>query len=214
MFDCCLNADNVRLTLKKTFEFIQQNQVSSNGDILETTVIVGLNLLKTQLSDKIEDRVSAENTVTGIISAVNDTNVIFITKSEFAGKSSEYTIEYSSIIEVITVSLAINFNLYRLYMSKLPPICKEDTQYTEMLELLETLLDEENQKEYIGFQLTFNSVQSRIILFSELEIVKNLIIISEIFVIPLTYIGGFALIPKCLNEATTVEAKKEGVLNV
>lgn len=214
MVDCnCIKAENTSLTLKKTFEFIQQYQVATDGEIFKTTIFLNINLLKVQSSDNINERVSADNTVRGIISYASDTNVIIIADSEVYGRFSEYTVEYSSIIEVISPSISVNYNLYKRYMNELPPIClRENDQYTEMLRLIEMSVEKYKKLGYEKLQIIFNGVKSRVIFFTELEFIKNLIVLDGIFILTLGYIGGFALIPTCEN--TEKEELKEGHLDV
>lgn len=210
MIECnCLKAENTNLTIRKTFEFIQQFQVSSSGSILSTTLTLNINLLETQVSGIIQDRVSATNTVTGFISAVTNTNVVIIAKSETADKFSEYVVEYSSIIQIASDSVVLNFDLYLNYMNSLPMICKnEKDQYSEMLRHIESFLNRNDLIGYQGIQLIFNSVKSRLISFGELTLVKNLIIVGDLYIIPLNYIGGFTLIPNCESEEIIKEEEK------
>lgn len=211
----CIKPNDVNLTLRKTFEFIQQHQLSNNGIILETTLFLALNLLKSQFSGEVADRVSASNTVTGIVTLVTNTNVVIIAKSSCENIYNEYTVEYSSIIEIDSPSVQIYYDEYVNFMNLLPEICiEEKNQYIEILNRQIKLLNNYEDTEYKGLKIIFNSVKSRLIFFSEFSVVKNLIIIANRFIIPLTYIGGYILIPNCgegKNLEGNIENKAEDV---
>lgn len=209
MNDCpCLRIDDVNISLKKTFEFIQQYQVYSTGEILKTIISVNINLLESQSSSNANTRVSASNLVIGIISAVTDTNVVVIAESDKEGKYSEYTINYSSIIQIGSTSIAINYSQYVRYMDTLPPLClTEANQYTEMVGLMETTMEKYRSSEKQPLQIIFNGVKGRIIYAYEVKLVKNLLTIDDLTIIPLSYIGGFAIIPSCEEKGV----KEDGI---
>lgn len=206
-FDVMPEATNY--SLKKTFKFIQGHPLDDKGNYLKTTIFLALNLLKTQVSGEVENRLSASHTVTGFITDVTDTNVVVLSDTKCNGIYDEYTIVYSSIIEVESLSVYYYFNEYIRYMNSNNFVDKDiNDQYIEMLNKEKEILGQIKEDEIEGIQIIFNGVKSRLIYLSELTIINNLFIISQIFIIPLTYIGGTVVIPKCDDKAL-VEVKME-----
>lgn len=214
----CSKSEKAFQSLRKTFEFIQQYQVNEKGDIFKTSIVININLIKSQYSNTDEDRVSAYNRVTGIISYVSDTAVIIIADGEFEGKYSEYTLEYSSIIEVDSPAVQSNYELYVKYIRALPSRCLvESDKYEEILRALKNVMKNHKDSGYKGINIIFNGLRSRLITFAEidyheLEIVGNLIVLGGIYILTPNYIGGLALIPNCESERSN-ELREEN-LNV
>lgn len=192
-----MKLENTAYYLRETFKFIQQYQVGDKGEVYETLLYIKLNLLENQGSWNNNERVSATNTVLGTISYVGDTYIIVLAKLSDELLYSEYTVNYSTIIEVINESINRNYNLYVSYMSKLPEICdSKEGKYLEIYENLKMAIKEWSGNDKFAMNIIFNGVKSRLIYFSEISFVKNLIILDKLFILPLNYIDGFIITPK------------------
>lgn len=197
----CINASNVNLYLKKTFEFIQANQISLTGYLLETVFTLKVSLKKSQFSGVDELRQSASNSVAGIISSVTDTNVVIIAKSPCENKYSEYTIEYSKIIFFNSGSVSSYTDEYLKMLDTLPRICyEEENQYSEMLISLKKALKENMDSQNLAIQIMFSGVKSRNFHINNVVVRGNLIILENFFVFPITFISGYVLVNTCATE--------------
>lgn len=218
IINSCIAPQNINSSLKKTFEFIQQNQVSSLGNLQATTLYLKLSLTATQGPLDKTPRQSAANTVTGIITVIEDTYVVLIASGNCPGKYTEYTVEYSKIIEIVCYSLGGNIKALKYELNHLPPLCYEpNNQYIKMLHELEIAINIVKADPTKALKLIFNGVNSRII-YNEIILIRNLLIVEEFFVFPITSITGFIILPVCQDTSFTTDNisinLKAGELNV
>lgn len=203
----CMDAMDTNLVFQKTFEFIQENQVLDNGYLSETTIELKFSLTNSQSPLSTTVRESATNTVKGFINIVGKTNVVVIAKSTCADRYDVYTIEYSQIIEVISDVIIRNFNDYLKSLEKTPRVCYEcENQYTDMLLNYKKLIKRYKNDDTQLVKVIFDGVNSRNTRVVDLTVVRNLIVIENAFVFPITVIGGYIIVPSCDVEETKVKA--------
>lgn len=218
----CIQAENVNITLMSVFEFIRKNQVTASGYLIETVVFLKLSLTEIQ-SPLSKERKSASNIVYGFVTSVTNTYVVLLARTNCEDIYSEYTIEYSKIIEVINGNFSNRYNQFVEYLDELPELCyEEDNQYLDMLVSLEEALIKYKDDKTKGIKIIFDGVNSRLTINNEVVIIKNFVLVENLFLFPITTIGGYIITPVCNNTeelstkelADNIHDEKGGVLNV
>lgn len=217
----CLNPDNVNKSLKNIFKFIVQNQVYYSGSLQETSVLLKISLTQVQ-SPTTSDRMAAENRVSGIVTEISDTYVVMLAKTACSDIYSEYTIEYNKIIYLYNIIFYTRYNEFKYYfLNKTPNLCFEkNNQYLDMLESLRLDLVKYNDTPK-DFKLIFSGVNSRVLLKKQVEILRNILLVEQYFIFPITSISGYVFSPNCsntnklaANEIDSNKSEKGGIFNV
>lgn len=195
-----VNQKEVNYSLRKTFEFIESHQLYPNGQILFTTLYLKLNLNQSQFPGNTDMRVDSSNTVTGFIGSVSSTNLSIYVVTDCEGIFTNYTVEFSKIIEVVSGSILVYFNEYLRYMEALPPLCEADEKKAkDLVEKIHGSMAPLMAAPQVLVRLIFNGVKSRAIYPSEITLVRNLVVIGEYIIIPYSFIGGYSLYLSCPN---------------
>lgn len=197
-------------SLRKTFEFIQSHQLYPNGQLLYTTLVLNINLNKTQISGEPFLRKDSTNSVTGYIGSIAGTNLTMYVPTKCSRIFTAYTVEFSNIIQVASSSVLVYYKEYLRYMESLHPLNEEAQIKAENI-LSKIRGEKESAQSAPEFlvRLIFHGVKSRAFLLSDLSLVRNLFIVSDYIILPLYVIGGYTFYASCINGNSLSEDLKE-----
>lgn len=189
---CCLSVTDIYTTLKTTFNFIKDNQVDINGNLNKVLIFLEISLLNNQGTLISDPRETAFNSIIGFISVVGDTSLKVISDSVCANKYEEYTIAYSDISNFYSSILSEFFYDYSEIMNKLPLICEScNNPYYNMLTSLNDAINLNLALDNKEIYVIYNGLSSLGYSPSSYTIIKNLIIINNSSIVPITNVNGF-----------------------
>lgn len=192
----CLNPSDVNITLKKTFEFIESHQLTG-GALTTTEVVMSTNLLANQFSSTTTPQEAATHKVIGEIFKVYDTYLIISSKNYYSSKPSFYFISFTRLLYLTSSVITNNFSEYIKFMCCLPKLCDSpDNADLVMINRITNTLTE-NADSNLYLQYIYDGIRSDNYSIKDYLFVKNLLTLDKFYIIPITSIDGYALIPIC-----------------
>lgn len=190
----CLKAGDITATIRESFRFIKEKEASSLEPPNNITILTGVWLQGDQSNYKNSRNVKIA-LITGIITKVCETYAE-LSYTNSSGDLIKTVVSYDGIIYFTHVVIYEYFEEYVAKISKFPPLCenKNDENY-KVLERLSKLLEGSDNKR--NFEFILGGVLTREFQATSIAIVRNLIILEEFFVIPITSISGFLQTGNC-----------------
>lgn len=192
----CTCASNVYGTLKSTFQFIKDHPKYYDNTPAGADIVLGVFLLENQ-TQQTNNFNFAVTYMYGVVKKVYDTFVILESNGP-EGEKLQVVILYKAILRVYHPSISENFAAYVNYVnSNNPPLCKaKNNENLDILRDLAIILGRNNPKQG-NFVFIYDGILTREFKPEEIAIVRNLIVLDEAFVVPVTSISGFSQIAVC-----------------
>lgn len=192
--DSCILPWDTNKTMKATFKFLKKYQDLDIGIDTNTRLYLGIASLNYLTLDNYKEREVVFNLISGKIAEILDSAVII--EGKFECGTSLFTVAYSDIENLQNDLLLKYKDEYVDYMNRLPHICKCDgNKYYDILKALRYDIYKNENDENLEFVLMYGGSFSRNYSLKYVEIVRNLIFISN-GVVPVTYTNGYFLAGK------------------
>lgn len=191
---CCLSSENTLPAIRETFKFIKEKETSPLVQPSNVTIITGIWITKDE-SNFMQTGEYTFATVTGIVKQVSSKYVV-LSYANLQGESILTTITYNSIITLNHPAIENYFEEYVTKINHLPFLCpnNKNENYALLRRLSDTLLRTNTST---NLKFIINGVLSRDFQNSSIAILRNLIVLEEFFLIPVTSLSGFLLNPQC-----------------
>lgn len=189
----CTYPDDVKVTLKASFQFIKDNPVVIDGKTQEVYITIDV-FLKENENEEENNFNYAITSLSGVVKEVYDSYAVLEAKRE-SGKSFDIKVIYEKIVYFGHITIRKNFESYVDYINKNAALCKDC--YSEgynLLVRLAKILGKNDPKER-NFIFILGKVLTREIEAKNISILRNLIVVEELFINPITSIQGFSQIP-------------------
>lgn len=194
----CISAGNTNSNLKETFTFIKNIQEANIDSDSPVYIYLKTSLQKSQFSSSLSPNSAATTVVFGTIIEVNDNYVTISTESNYTSTNGQAFISYNKISYIAFLDLKNYYSEYLQLISSTPPLCQEKpNQYLEMLKLLSSAISINSGSNKV-IQLIFNGIRSAQFSVNSFYVIKNLVMVSSFFIIPINSVSGFDLLPPCI----------------
>lgn len=188
----CLKAGNTEATIRETFKFIKEKQELSAEKTINVNIIMGIWIQESQ-TERVNNNVFTNTIISGVVTNVCESYAeLMYTNRD--GKLIKTVVAYDGMVYIFCGVINEYFEEYVARISMFPPLCKgkHDENYQVLKKLSQALEVEASLK---TFELLLDGVLAGGI--REIAIVRNLILINELFVIPVTSISGYVQAGKC-----------------
>lgn len=190
----CTRSEDVRKSIRASFQFIKDNPLIVNGKIACVNITLGVFLTKS--IDSTQN--GFQYGITDIVGAVKNVceSYVVLTSTNSSGEEFDIKVIYDEIVYFWHSTISENFESYANYINKVvPPLCKDlkSESYNILVRLAKSL--GRNIANERSFVFILAKVLTRVIKPLEIDIVRNLIVIDELFINPITSIQGFSQIP-------------------
>lgn len=189
----CLKVNNVNNVLKATFQFLKDNQQLEGGAVALTFIVLKI-FLTNNFSSTQNNFQTATTYLTGQVKEVYESFVVLTSKNSL-NQEFEVTISYEDIVYFGSSAILDNFENYVNLINSFPPLCKDTcSESYDLLVRIAKILGKNDPRER-DFVLVLDRALSRRIGANELGILRNLVLVDEFYIIPITSIQGFSQVP-------------------
>lgn len=190
----CTQTEDVKKSIRASFKFIKDNPIIEDGKVLNAHITLGVFLTKSQDSTKNEFDYGLTE-VDGVVKDVCDSYVVLKAVNS-SGQEFEVKVIYEDMVTFWHLTIYRNFEAYVNYInSEVPPLCKDlaSESYNLLVKIAKILgRNMENERNFV---FILNRVLTRRIKAEGIAIIRNLIVVDELFVDPITSIQGFSQVP-------------------
>lgn len=186
----CLYPSDVRSTLEATFRFIKNNPLIQNGKIVEGIITIK-QFLKSDLTSPESEYNYSTTSIQGSVKEVYYNYVVLCFRNS-KGQIFESNIVYNDIVSIRFRAIEENLEDYINYINcNTPPLCRiKKSESLDLLIKLATILGRNNPNER-DLIFILDRVLTRKFKVEYVGILRNLIILEDLFILPITSIQGF-----------------------
>ncbi len=194
----CTATDNVSASIKASFQFIKDNPILVGGKPTFATILMKVFLLKDEsLVDLNFNYATTE--ILGVVKEVCD-NYVVLTFKNNTNNEFEINIIYEDIVYFYHPTIEKNLQAYVNYInSTVPPLCREKANESyDLLVKIAKIIGRNNPNER-DFTFIIDRILTRKIKAQDVGILRNLLILEDLFILPITSTQGFIQNGACKN---------------
>lgn len=190
----CLKAGNTEVTIRESFRFIKEKEDSLEIEPRNVRILMGAWVTKDQ-NNYNNDLNSTFTMISGVITKVCESYAELLYENS-KGEMIKTVVSYGGIVDFNHSIINEYFDEYINRIDAFPPLCKDDFDGNyKLLERLSNLIMPPNDTS--NYRFVLDGVLTRVFEAKNIVILRNLIILEEFIVIPVTSISGFLQAGKC-----------------